>query len=79
MCSVFLILYLRSIEADFLREGILLGLIWLAISLLIDLLLFMEGPMKMSFTDCMMDIGLTYLIVPTPSVGFGYLLEKQRI
>lgn len=79
MCVVlFSILYFRKLGADFLKEGILLGVIWLAVSLILDLLLFMEGPMKMSFTDYMMDIGLTYLIIPTITIGFGYLLERQR-
>lgn len=72
---VFLILYLRKVKADFLKEGILLGLIWFVISLVLDLLMFMpESPMKMSFADYMMDIGLTYLLIPAVCVGFGYLL-----
>ena len=65
-------------EARFLREGILLGIVWLAINIVLDLLLFMEGPMKMSFTDYMMDIGLTYLIIPSVTIGFGYLLQQHR-
>jgi len=36
-----------------------------------------ESPMKMSFADYMMDIGLTYLIIPVICIGFGYLLKKQ--
>ena len=75
----FLILYFSKLQAHFLKEAILLGIIWLAISLILDLLLFMEGPMKMSFADYMMDIGLTYLMIPTISIGFGCLLEKRRI
>ncbi len=75
----FLILYFSKLQAHFLKEAVLLGIIWLAISLILDLLLFMEGPMKMSFTDYMMDIGLTYLMIPTISIGFGCLLEKRRI
>jgi fumarate reductase subunit C len=75
----FLILYFSKLQAHFLKEAVLLGIIWLAISLILDLFLFMEGPMKMSFADYMMDIGLTYLMIPTISVGFGYLLEKRRI
>ena len=79
LCVVpFSILYFRKLGADLLKEGILLGVTWLAISLILDLLLFTpESPMKMSFTDYMMDIGLTYLIIPTITIGFGYLLEKQ--
>ncbi len=75
----FLILYFSKLQAHFLKEAVLLGIIWLAISLILDLLLFMEGPMKMSFADYMMDIGLTYLMIPTISIGFGCLLEKRRI
>lgn len=75
---IFSILYFRKPGAELLKEGILLGVTWLAISITLDLLLFMEGPMKMSFTGYMMDIGLTYLIIPTITIGFGYLLEKSR-
>ncbi|MFQ6087710.1 MAG: hypothetical protein ACE5K0_02255 [Candidatus Methanofastidiosia archaeon] len=78
ICVVFFsVLYFNKLEDDFLREGILLGILWFAVSIVIDLMMFMEGPMKMSFRDYMMDIGLTYLIIPTISVGFGLLLEKQ--
>jgi len=80
ICVVlFSILYLRKVKTDFFKEGILLGVIWFAISLVIDLTMLMpESPMKMSFADYMMDIGLTYVIIPTICVGFGYLLERQR-
>ena len=70
-------LYLKNVEAAFVKEGILLGLSWLTISLVIDLLMFMQGPMKMSFADYARDIGLTYLIIPTITIGFGFLLEKR--
>jgi len=74
----FLIVYFRKIQAGFLKEGILVGIIWLAISLILDLLLFMEGPMKMSFPEYMADIGLVYLAIPTISIGLGYLLEIKN-
>lgn len=34
--------------------------------------------MKMSFADYMMDIGLTYLIIPAVTLGFGYSLQQHR-
>ncbi len=78
ICVVFfLILYFRKVEDGFLREGIILGVRWLAISLLIDLPLFMWGPMKMTLADYMMDIGLTYLIIPTITIGAGYIMSKR--
>jgi hypothetical protein len=75
----FSILYFRKKDREFLIAGIQLGVIALILSILIDLLLFMWGPMKMSFAAYMMDIGLTYLIYPIVTIGFGYLLSKRRI
>ncbi len=47
--AVFGVLYMRRPAARPLREGILVGLLWLAISLAIDLLLFLpDSPMHMS-------------------------------
>ena len=78
LCAVvFSILYFRKLEEGFIREGILLGVIWFAISIVIDLLMFMWGPMRMTFAEYMMDIGLTYLIIPTVTIGFGFV-KKGR-
>ncbi len=78
VCVVsFSILYFRKLESGFLSEAVRLGIAWFVISLGIDLLMFMWGPMKMTFIDYMMDIGLTYLIFPTVTIGFGYILEKR--
>jgi len=77
ICVVFFsILYYRKLEANMLNEGIMLGIVWFAISLVLDLLMFMWGPMKMTFANYMMDIGLTYLIIPAITIGFGYLIKK---
>jgi EamA domain-containing membrane protein RarD len=75
---LFLNIYVRRLETGFLKEGVILGLIWLVVSLGLDLLMFMWGPMKMTFTDYMMDVGLTYLIFPIVTIGSGYLMEKRR-
>ncbi len=77
ICTVvFAVVYLRKVKADFLKAGIVVGIAWLVICLIFDLLLFMEGPMKMSFGDYMMDIGLVYLTIPVITMGFGWLLGK---
>jgi hypothetical protein len=74
---LFAVLYFRKLTSGFLSQGILLGIIWFIINIVIDLMLFMEGPMKMSFADYMMDIGLTYLIIPAVTIGFGFLLRQK--
>lgn len=70
-------LYFAGMKGNYLREGIVVGVLWLAISLVLDLLMFSWGPMAMGITDYLKDIGLTYLIYPIVTVGIGYLLEKR--
>lgn len=72
------LLYFKPLKANYIREGWTLGAAFLAVSIAIDLLLFMWGPMKMTFANYMIDIGLTYLIYPIITVGFGYLLENKQ-
>ena len=79
LCTVlFSSLYLKRVEGNYLREGIVLGVLWLTISVAIDLLMFIQGPMQMALADYVKDIGLTYLIIPTVTVGFGYMITGKR-
>jgi uncharacterized membrane protein len=73
----FTYLYFKKLEDNFIKEGVMLGIIWLAISFVMDLAMFMEGPMKMAFSDYVMDIGLIYLMIPIMTVGFGYLSKTK--
>ncbi len=70
---IFCSLYLSKVDLNFLKEGILLGILWFVINIVIDLLLFSWGPMKMSFVDYMKDIGVTYLMIPVITSGMGWL------
>ena len=75
---IFGLMYFKHVEANYKNEGIWLGLIWILICLVIDLILFMpESPMHLSFLDYLMDIGITYLMIPVITIGFGYLLDKK--
>ncbi|MDY6931356.1 MAG: hypothetical protein SVJ22_05525 [Halobacteriota archaeon] len=75
---LFSVLYLRKAQSDFLREGLMIGVMWFVISLVIDLILFIpESPMQMPLGEYMMDIGITYLLIPMICAGFGYLLENK--
>ncbi|NIN72894.1 MAG: hypothetical protein GTO46_13410 [Gemmatimonadetes bacterium] len=69
--ATFALLYFRRVSTNHLREGVLLGALWYAISVVIDLPLMLTGPIGMSFGEYMADIGLTYLIIPTVTIGLG--------
>jgi len=73
----FAVIYLSGVKSNFQKEGIALGVAWLLISIILDLLIFIVGPLKMSLWDYATDIGVTYLIIPTITFGFGYLMEHH--
>jgi hypothetical protein len=58
--------------ASTLREGLLLGVIWMAISLTIDLPLMLSPPISMRPEEYAADIGLTYLMIPILTLGIAY-------
>ncbi len=70
--------YFKGISGAYLKQGIVIGILWLAMSIAFDLLMFTWGPMAMSLIDYMKDIGITYLIYPAVTIGTGYLLEKKQ-
>lgn len=69
--------YFKRFKKNYFRESVKLGVSWLAISLLLDSLMFFDGPMKMSLSEYVSDIGVTYLMIPIITAGFGYVLEKK--
>jgi hypothetical protein len=73
----FCLIYFLGDGRGSLRDGIMLGFGWLMISNVLDLIFFMQGPMKMPFMDYLADIGVTYLIIPAITIGFGYFIEKN--
>ena len=75
--SIFFILYIKKSDNFNLTEGLKLGILFLIISIIIDLFLFMEGPMKMSFSSYMLDIGLTYLVYPILGALTGYVNDLK--
>lgn len=72
-----LIFYFKGKNPD-LRECTILGISWFLISIFIDLLLFLpSSPMHMGLINYMMDIGITYLIIPIISMGMGYMFDNR--
>ena len=55
------ILHFRNIEADYLREGVIFGLVWLGINILLDVVILI--PMAgILFAECFTQTGLCYLL-----------------
>ena len=73
----FSIFYLSRKKNYFLKEGIFIGIAWLSISIVLDLMIFIVGPLKMPLWDYVTDIAVTYLMIPAITSGFGYLMEHR--
>jgi len=72
-----LISYFKNINKDYLKEGILVGVIWFGINILLDLLvlvLMFEMPVVDYFTR----IGLGYIVIPVMSIMVGEALANKE-
>lgn len=67
---VFARLYFKKAEEISLRQGIIVGMVWLCMGIVIDLFFFSWGPMQMAPLDYLLDIGLEYLIYPIATASF---------
>jgi len=76
---VFTYLYFKKVEKNIVAEGAKLGIIFLLISIVIDLILFMpDSPMHMNLINYIADIGLTYLMIPVITVGMAYAIDREK-
>jgi len=64
------VLYFRDAEKSDMKVGLLLGLIWAAISIIVDLPIFL-GIFDMSLRNYTVDIALTYLAFPAITMGIA--------
>lgn len=75
--AVFLILYFKKVTENYLNEGLIIGLIWLAINWILDFIILV--PMTgIDITTYFTQIGLRYLTIPIFSVTIGLLLNFQK-
>lgn len=72
-----LVSYFKNINAEYYKEGIIVGFTWFAINVLLDLviLVHMSG---MSITDYFSQIGLRYIVIPVMSITIGAALKNKK-
>lgn len=75
--AVLLVYYFKKIDADYMKEGILVGVIWYIINILLDLVILV--PMSgMSIADYFAQIGLRYIMIPVMSITVGTALSNKK-
>jgi len=68
--------YFKRVEGAFLREGLLIGSIWLVINWLFDFIFFVLIT-KMDMQIYFVQIGIRYLTIPIYSIAIGFLLKNR--
>jgi hypothetical protein len=77
VAAILLIKYFKKVKANYVNEGITVGLIWFLIFIVLDLVVLV--PMSgMNYNDYFVQIGLRYLAVPIISTTVGVVLQPKR-
>jgi uncharacterized membrane protein YpjA len=72
-----LVSYFKKIKKDYFREGIIIGIIWFVMNIVLDLLVLV--PMSgMPISDYFTQIGLEYIVIPVISIMAGLLLANKK-
>jgi hypothetical protein len=69
--------YFSRVKTDFLKEGVRLGILWFAISVVIDLPLMLSPPINYTLAEYAADIALTYLMMPAITIGIALAALRQ--
>ena len=70
--------YFGRVRNRFVREGAMLGFLWFAVSVIIDLPLMLSPPISYTPLEYAADIGLTYLMMPVITVGIAFAVRGAR-
>jgi hypothetical protein len=74
--SYLLYRYFLLVDNDFIKNGVIIGLSWFAINIILDTVALIPI-MKTSFAEYFMSIGLCYFSIPIISITMSYLLNEK--
>ena len=75
---VFSYLYLNSLNASFVKEGVLIGISWLILSIVLDLILITAGISQLNLTNYAMYVAPMYIIIPAVTIGLGLYMNRAH-
>jgi len=76
--TFYLVRYFRGVTANHMKVGLMVGLIWFAINIILDLILVLVGFFPYTVVIYFTDIGLRYLALPIFAYGMGAALEHKK-
>ena len=77
LIGVFLFVhYFRKISDRFVKEGLIIGLCWFLINIVLDVVVLLPTS-QMDFGTYFQQIGMRYLLIPIISLGMGYVARSK--
>jgi hypothetical protein len=74
---VFTYLYFKDIQNKYIKEGVIIGIVWLLISLILDIILIFLGITKLSLNEYAIYVAPLYIIIPAITIGFGLYKDQM--
>jgi hypothetical protein len=72
-----MISYFKAINADYFKEGVVLGLTWFGMNILLDLVILV-AMFGMPAGDYFTQIGLRYVVIPVMCITVGAALKNKK-
>jgi hypothetical protein len=74
---VFSYLYLKGITENFIKESVLVGISWLIISIVLDIILILLGISQLTLINYTMYVAPLYIIIPAITIGLGLYMNQR--
>jgi uncharacterized membrane-anchored protein len=70
-------IYFKDITSHFVREGVILAIVWVLITIVLDVVLIYLGISKTSLIEYAVTVVPLYVIIPAITIGFGLYLDQM--
>ncbi len=76
--AVLTVLYFLAVKSDYLREGMTVAIVWIAVNWLLDFVALLPFS-GLTIPRYFIEIGLRYLAIVAPTVAVGYVLQQRTM
>ena len=76
--ALFSYLYFKEVNINFIKEGIITGIVWLILSIVFDLIMIIVGISTISLTSYALLVVPLYVIIPVITVSYGLHLDHNK-
>ena len=76
VAAFFMVIFFKSVDGCYLKQGLLLGFVWFAINLSLDLFILLSIS-QMTLDSYIAQIGLRYLTMPIMSTALAYIVQHK--